>query len=521
MTENEKNEIDAILSAIADEGADRAKIKSLEELLLGRPDLQGYYADRQTMHAVLSLEHSQASRPLLDFRQAIEGPTAAPGGSQVVARSSAGPVYRFALGFLPQICAALVAAAFLGGLMWSLRLRPSPVDRVATASDEVRTWSPTPAASETAPGLVMQDRGSLRLLEKLTRAPLISNVVLPRSSTPAGAAQKLRSGNAWFERLQDSRERGYLVALPAGCLMEVSIDSEATSRNSLAVVEVTPSGATTGQAMVFDNTAAFNTDFSDWQPASKRSVGQIGSFSEFNGSSLPKYYLFTGSYSMADASGEEHWQQSDFRIQFDQEDLMVIGWDDSGYSGLLEQASEFSPDRDFNDMRALLKFSFPGRLEPGRLPKSRFLPKPVESEEVAQGSDQTANGYMLDLLPGEEAVLSITSDARYQNGFLVLDELSGRVLWKHDGVPSGPEHVQPSERGIYVIRNQSDTVQRYRIQGRHKHYLAPESAPWAQSPFQVSDIGAGAVTVGFEDSPSTWQKVDWKDLRVFIKVYSP
>ncbi|TWT85892.1 hypothetical protein Pla123a_06990 [Posidoniimonas polymericola] len=510
MTESQKQEIDSLLSAIADEGASVDRIGRLESLLLDQPELQDYYASQQTVLAVLELEYSHVGQPVLDFTsmrpQRPESPTISP-----QAASGGWPT--------AQVCAAALAAVFFFGLVWSLKPSsgvPDPHD----SNQVARVWSSNTNPPSDSPGLVVEDKTSLRLLEKLTRHPLLTNIVLPQTDDSAGTRLTLCSGNAWFERVRNRRERGYLVALPQGCLMQVAVDTDARGKNSLAVVELNHLGNMTGKALMFDNSSQGDHSADIKVYSRERAAGQIGSFSEFNDSSLTKYYLLTGSFALEDNEGNEQWQQSDYLIQFDEEDLLVIGWDDSGYDGLAEDADMYSPDRDFNDIRAVLKFSFPQRLGAPRLPVSPLLPEPMASSEQPEDVD-VSEGFSLDLRPGEEALLTLTAEARFQTGFRIVDAQDGKLLWSDDGVESAPGLKQPTNRGVYVVRNLSEKIRRYKIQGRHKPFLGTAETPWRVSPHVVSDSDNGTITVGFEDSPNSIDNNDWRDLQVYVKLFSP
>lgn len=529
MNEAQKREIDSLLSAIADEGVSAERIARLETLLLDQPEAQDYYASQQTLMAVLDLEYSHVGPPVLDFganQPELARPKLAGLEPDETARvdqhAGGGQTVLFANGKLTaRLCAAALAAVFFFGLVWSVRPTDtsSPPDDATTVA---RAWSSESSTRDDLPGLIVQDKTALRLLEKLTRHPLLTNVVLPQTDDQAaGVNPTLCSGNAWFERVRDQRERGYLVALPKGCLMEVAVDTDAGGQNSLAILELNHLGNATGKAMTFNNThKADPTDDDTRIVTNDRAAGEIGSFTEFNDSSLTKYYLLTGSFALQGADGDEQWQQSDYAIQFDEEDLMVIGWDDSGYDGLATDADKFSPDRDFNDIRAVLKFSFPHRIGSPRLPVSPLLPETIGYAD--QPDDiLTSDGYTLDLRPGEEALLTVSAEAKFQTGFRIVEAESGSLLWADDGIESRKNRKQPTNRGVYVVRNLTDHVQRYKLQGRHKKFLATADDPWISSPFRAFDGDNGTITIGFEDSPQSKNNCDWHDLQFYVKIFSP
>lgn len=513
MTKLEQKEIDRLLSDLTDGNREQAAAE-LESLLIDRPDLQAYYARAVTVHSLLSLEFQQAEGKrapagLMTVSSYLDqhGPKFGALRSVVEVLSSApwSTTQRWGVSLAAVACAILVA-------IFPLLSQDDSGDSNSRLSVS-RLWSPRVDQNNSDLALVVHDEESIRLVSRLTKDPQVINLIFPRAEGASPQELTLCSGSAWIDRLTRSREHGYLLALPAGCRMEVDIDTDASSRNSLAVVEISPSGRATGETLLFDNSVS---KFSDTEEVR---AGYVGSFSEFNDSPKTKFYLLTGSYLLHGASEDDEWHQSDYRIQLDSEDVLVIGWDDSAYRGSEKENPEDASDRDFNDIHAVFRFSFPDGRRDSMIARSQYIPEPIQT--APQEQVETGSGYVFDLKPGEMASISVASYARWQNSFTLVDVGTKQVIWRNDGVPFKDAAYQPSDMGAYVLRNFEDKVKRYEIQGRHKTHGSTDADPWFVSPFQVLEDSGGALIVGFEDNPDQAQYVDWQDVRVYLRIYSP
>src|SRR5690606_24635827 len=81
---SEQLEIERLLSDIADDGATPERTTRLQELLLNRPDLQGYYARVVALHTLLKYEFdltAQQFAPLLDDHRSSERADGSRGGA--------------------------------------------------------------------------------------------------------------------------------------------------------------------------------------------------------------------------------------------------------------------------------------------------------------------------------------------------------------------------------------------------------------------------------------------------------
>src|SRR5690606_2484401 len=86
---------------------------------------------------------------------------------------------------------------------------------------------------------------------------------------------QLVGGTAWMEYEPGLRERGRLVVQPPNTVMDVFVDTDASSQNTLSIVELNAFGLPVGDSYSVGNTIG------DQLPASKR-TGWTGEFSQSN-----------------------------------------------------------------------------------------------------------------------------------------------------------------------------------------------------------------------------------------------
>lgn len=521
MRDYEKHKVDQLLSDIAD-GGDRNAAAELNELLLDRPELQRYYAMSITVLALLRLESLQSSTrtsAVEDLRASVDSlvlPNCTPGSG---VPGKFGPLSMRNAWKRSPLRFASLGLAGAAALLLVFVIAPSLVSHRLDKSDQHASSSLALMIDGNAKVVEVRDRQSLRLVGELTRQPRVTNLVLPVCEAAQEHRIALCSGGAWIHRMPHGVERGYLLALPPGCLVKADIDADAAGVNCLAVAEVDASGSTTGESLVFDNSA---TQTADRDLGGAICVGRIGSFSKSNTSLSTKYYLFTGSHAITGSAADASWRQSDYKIQLDAENVLVIGWDDSGYAAAEESAINNAPDRDFNDIRVVLRFAYPDSLGSHPVALSRYLPEPNSDQDSLR--TRTGIGHAFEVAPGAEVLISASSDALYRNSLRVVElgAASPRTIWRHDGFAegSGLRRRVPSDLGVYLIRNTSKNVHRYEIQGLHKRSIGNDNTPWSPSSFRLLDSDERSRVVGFEDSADVQENVDWRDLRVYVRFFS-
>jgi hypothetical protein len=519
MTPSEQSEIERLVSEVADEGLNAERIKRLDDLLGNRPDLQQHYSQAMTLHMLLGFELDLSMQQLQPIVSRVEQPqqrAIAAGSDHCTTLSTrishdvtslTGQLRRQAV--LRRIFAtvATVAALFVVYFMLS-RPEPTQPAAVTTTIGSVKQREPVSEPAAAPEGLVVSDIQSLRTLSQLTRTASVASLLLPRRASGDDPGITLCSGTAWMQKTATQRERGYVVALQPGDRMDLFVYTDALYQNGLGVVELDEKGRMTGGALSFSN-----LEKGDPQ-TTRRRLGCIGNYSEFNDRNTPKYYLFTGSHRLPQQSPDELWRLSDFKVQFDSGDVMAIGWDDSGY---IETENGLVQDRDFNDVRALVRFSHPGSSQQSKNSAVTYTP---EIEQDMPLANQKGAGFTLDVKPGEILALLISSSADMQNSVRVVDDESRKIIWQDDGSPTTPSSMQAADRGVYVIRNFGSTVRRYEIQAQHVEQSISGRQIWEQSPYQVFADGDRSVIVGFEDSISVPANVDWNDIRVYARWFS-
>ena len=415
----------------------------------------------------------------------------------VLARKISGRAY---------IWEAIAAAAVLAMLVGSYAMwRSSELQQPTTFTySPAESHRPTRESQDQQDGFVVRDAQSLRVISRLTKTPSLTSLRLPQCACDEPVGITLCSGTAWIEKSPKQRERGYVVAVAPGHQMDVFVYSDAAFQNGVSIVEIDDEGRMTGSAISFSNLEKGNA-------TGKSRVGCIGNYSEFNDRKTPKYYLLTGSHLSPHKTADESWRLSDFKVQYDSSDIMVIGWDDSGY---IETESGFRPDRDFNDLRAIMRFSQPGSMMQSSSPVISYS-RDVDGELSLAGPETT--GYPIDVRPNEALVLLISSSAMLQNSVRVVDLPSRKILWHDDGPPVDSSDVHDIDRGVYVVRNFSANVRRYEIQSQCAQQTDFGKLQWQDNPYKAFADGDRSVIVGFEDSFDVKDNVDWNDIRVYAR----
>jgi hypothetical protein len=514
-----------LLSQIADEGGSREVVEQLAALLVDRPDLQEHYAQAMRLHMMLTHEMSLSSpalKPVVPprqecrYAQELGDECSIPEELMVsldrdpVLNERSGGRQAWSLWIMATTAAVLSMVAFgygvwLAGKGFGVRTS----SHIFTADLDPDTDSERTIIDGV--GLMVRDARTMKVVSRLTRTSLLTSMVLPNCLSSDSREINLCSGVAWMERSPGDKERGYLLALPPGTMLDLYVDTDAEDQNALALVEIDPFGRMTGGTISFSNVMEGNDD------ATKRRAGCIGNYSVFNDSSFTKYFLFAGSHVLPRQAAEQSWYQSDYQVQYESEDLLVIGWDDSGYSDVPQPTyGDFTPDRDYNDIRAILRFSRPGE---SRVKGSSvvYSPQPRSDLPILDASN---DGYVFDVKPGEQLVVMVSASALMPNSMYVMELPSRQVMWKLDGISSNGVLSQDMEKGTLIIRNDGDTVRQYQLYGRYQPGATVGDTAWQALPYKVLAEGDGSVTVGYEDSIGLSKNIDWNDIRVHARWFS-
>lgn len=516
MTNEEKELLDHLICEIADDAPTAERVERLERLLFNRPDLQSHYIRATTVRVVLGNEFAgglgfvQPKRDSVDLATSgLLAANASRGTREGSNRVSDRLFHRVTL--LISALAAMVLVAMsvnwlLGPTTREVATRPDTAQSAATGGDaEVPSSASTP--------LEISDTRQLAALSRLTRTQPITRVILPRSGdNPADepSRQKLIGGNAWIDRAGTGRERGYVVALSPGYRMDVQLDSDAGTHNAIGIVELNPLGKMTSNIMSFNNLPI------PGEPGMSN-AGGIGRFSISNEGDTERFFLFSGSHRGVDFAQTSTWNQSNYKVLHESSDFLVLGWDDSGYSQ--QNTPEMLRDDDFNDVCAMLHFAPLDGEGPPSDRSIHYVPQTLL--EMAAESTQDL-GYAVDIAPGHSLLMMVTSSALLNSSFYVVDHDTQQVIWYDEGKDPlvKASDLETTTRGIYVIKNNSDTVRRYRLCAERLATIFDGTDGKIKLPHRVNVEEDHGAWVGFEDQPKQLEGADWNDLQVHVRWFA-
>jgi hypothetical protein len=455
----ERLEIERLLSEVADEGTTPEHMEQLQALLLNRPDLQAHYARVMGLHTLLKFE--------LDL-------TAHGFSSLVSARSPIKSSFRTFITrpWLRRASRISLFTALAASVLVILAARQW-LENDTEATGVVAIESQELAASKAATMAVLSD---------LTDTAL-SDVTLPaRSLVDTGLS--LCSGAVWMERGSGQRERGYMVELPPGAIINVAVDADASANNAVAVAELDARGRPTGSVMSFKNDKNI--------PVEQALIGggPIAVWSQFNDTLLPKYYLFTGTHKLEKAT-DDRWFLSDYVVFLNSDKLIYLGWDDSGYTAPTNPTGYFA-DKDFDDISAIIQIR---RADDALPPREEINYIPAQLAEPSNLDGPPDSQCVFNVPPGQQALLRISNNAGWHNEVAIVDRQSLEVIWRKEIIPDGVHY-----QGSYLIQNNTNEVREYFVTGRHKEWHNLEEVrPWITSTCKVFRDKSPSLVLGFED----------------------
>ena len=542
MPDQKQRELLALLGSLCNGTLVSEEAHILNQLLADDVDARNLYRDYLQVHLVL-VEHvrneaacgddtpeAMAAAMAEELAAKVESEADFSGSREVKSSS-----------FLSEIRRVLRNAAYAGSLQRSLAIAAgtaivfaglsyllwSGVDSISPADDrqlasenlsdhpQFHTLLNDNSCDEL---LVVRDSRALRMVSQLTRTGALASLQLPSKSLINEAQEvTLCSGAAWMERSAGFRERGYVVGLPPGCSLQMYVDTNAAGQNALSVIQLDNHGSMVGGAMSFNNLVD-----AEAKPVVTKQLGCIGNYLDFNDHLSTKYYLLTGSYNDPELTADNTWSQSDYKVQFRSNDVLVIGWDDTRYIPPLadETTEDHKHDCDFNDMRAIIRLVDSEAISRKQNAGVEYSPPAMVDEPAAapEKLPQPEGGFEYEVAPGEVLVLIVSSSATMDTSVQISDAASRELVWEQTTPAiSGRGDTEHTSHRVYVIRNYSDSPRRYELTAQFAEPRAGDDHVWSDWSHQTLASEDGMVTVGFKDNSGQPTGADWPGVSVHAR----
>lgn len=437
------------------------RTESLEALMLDHPQVQEEYCLQVLLDLLLQDEFggSHDVRPLLEWDGDRIGTESQKASESVVpvthqqSSTSRRWVRLVLAGTVAAVVAIIAIGAFDRQILTLYRL------------DTVKT-STSPLASER---MELRNADVTRMLYRVTNTSWDSAAV-PSSETH-DVTTSLGQGIADLGEFNESYAGGYIVELPPGAALNLTVHADAAGENALSVIGLDKQGQTTGEIVSFSNQANSIT-----AQDSTTVYGQIGIWSELNDSPNAKFYLLTGLHHAATTSGEMRWQVTDFRAFFETPRLLHIGWDDTDWTP--KTAGIFPPDKDYDDVTVTVRIVHVNEGCGSDNGKVRTYPA-RDQEHVQLQTLSIESEYPFSVLPGEGVVLTVSSKAGYESELVVIGRHARHVWWRRCNRDSTGSHL-----GVFVVENFSTDTLELSLVGRHKLSDANEGNKWRASSYR-------------------------------------
>jgi hypothetical protein len=484
MNDKESGRVDRLVGDIFDSEMTsderRETIAELESLLLDRSDLQQHYASLIELN--LAIEHewdldATRQRPIVPLanRTENEGWANADSGARADSVARAAPSQgtddfraRRRLLVLAASLALIVSTSIY--FAWFADGTSSGVQPYASVS------------ANRVLELTVQDFSTLSKVSDASGTTTLASLKLMGRRDASADKVTLCGGTAWMVRTHEPIERGYVVALPGDSTLDVSIASDAGMLNRLAIVELDERGWVLERRTSFDS-----FEPGEITPSDFRTSGTFAAYTIENDSSQPRFFLFAASHRIDAASTNEVWHQSDFEIRFDNDSMLVIGWDDKGFGERVEaNADGLVPDNDYDDLVVSLRFTIPGLST--TLSSGTHVTSNPPQKLPLETTTAIGRGTTVRVKPREELLLNLSSSTRLATKVEVVDASNGTVVWgqMRDAEVIG-DRRQRTIDGALLIRNPGDTVIEYEIHAWHADGSSTDSAKWSESPVKIVD----------------------------------
>lgn len=485
-------ELERLLSEIADEGATQQRVERIESLLLDNPILQDHYWSWMDNHIILGtdraaiLGESKTAYPLIAVGRLAT--------IQNTLAQSTAPARRTMsrwLAPLLAIAACLLWMILPGNFSWSHLA--GVLFPYANDADQENTWH----------------------IPKITRVSWEGPYFVEHDQilNPGSSA---RVGLVSLGFVNGSPANGYVLRLEPGTSAELMMAADAYAENNLSVTELNATGTPVRRSVSFNNFGTSGTSNIVNLQARSRRYGLIGTWSEYNDTNKPKYYLINGIHKSANPDlspphPEQEFQLSRMELVLDEPDLKLLGWDDGGIDPDKETAG-VEPDGDYDDISVAIRISGKG-IQPRPLSNDYCLvttPGPAHQSPRTDGS----NRYRFTLLPGEIAILKAASEASRTNSLYLVHEDSDEVLWSVESTRPGTTNL-----GAVVVQNTSKLNQNYALFGENSSNPLAPAGGWVGSHMATVHTQPGCSILGFEDTDAI--NGDFDDVRVTFLTISP
>lgn len=489
-------ELERLLSELADEGATRQRVERIESLLLDKPELQDRYWSWMDNHIILGTDRaailgdSRASDPLVSVGHTDALRSFVPRATTHTRR------HIHWLAPLLAISACLLWMILPGDFSWR------------------------DAARQLFPFMADIDGRDVWHIPKITRVSW-EGPYFAKHELDIDARSGADVGLVSLGFVDGLPANGYVLRLEPGTSAELMMAADAYAENNLSVTELSASGTPVRRSVSFNNFGANGLTAFGNEPNRARRYGLIGTWSEFNDTNKPKYYLINGIHKslnpdLSPPHPEQEFQLSRMVVALDEPDLILLGWDDSGIEPS-EKSDGVEPDGDYDDISVAIRLAGKG-IQPKPPNKNfpnrnfRLTAAPHSMALVPQVAD--SDRFRFTLEPGEIAVLKIASEARKTNAIYVVREGSDEVIWSAESTPPGTMNL-----GAVAIQNTSEQDQAFAIFGENSAGNRDTASEWQGSRIATIHTQPGCSILGFEDDAELNE--DFDDIRITLLSMSP
>ena len=475
-------ELERLMSDMFDDGASAEGMARLEALLADDPALQQRYWQFVSTHVSLGVATGGALQNdrvdgAFDSRRGAASQRPGPGNSGWGGSSTIRGYWR---PLSVTVAAASVLTCVLGWLLVRERAVPRQVDHGPSVH-----WT-------------------------VDRMPMVTHVSWDGPSFSQDENQwrpiaAVGTGSIALQVEQGRTADGYLFCLPPGASVELVATFDATGENCLSVAEIGGADRRPVRKATFNNSGVGVRPLHANPGAVNRRYGMLGSWSESNATSSPRYFLLTGSHKLAGPPTEADWQLSKMEVLLNQDDVIHLAWDDSGPEPTAGQV--YRQDDDFDDLAASLFISRPGAR---RLRSAEGLTVVGSQDDSLQGTlPKYGDPYRFTLAAGEVALLKVSADASAPNAIYLIDAETGEVQW----ATSNRSNRSMNLGAAAIVNHSSGPRELLLVAGHQAKVDGNVDNRWSESTRKELYHQASFVILGYEDARVD---NDFNDMRVSL-----